>query len=197
MFSLLLTLLSIGQFIYHTAALPAGPLGSSADGSILLPQADSANYSEFYAPLRVYNGDRISTQSSGVGARPGDHHLWPEVPAAQYYIKFHKYGADFPISEGKSLLFKAQSEVEGWIKSSKKGSYTPVDDEHHWREGRSFLTIKPEHSGYLLGDLDKYLTSITAFHTQYGEYWAWEAQLLKKGFMGVLIATGTARLQTR
>lgn len=72
-----------------------------------------------------------------------------------------------------------------------------ADNLHSWREGRSFLTIKPEHSGYLLGDLDKYLTSIVAFHTRYGEYWAWEAQLLKKGFMGVLIATGSARLQTR
>ncbi|KAL8933772.1 MAG: hypothetical protein Q9211_005592 [Gyalolechia sp. 1 TL-2023] len=92
---------------------------------------------------------------------------------------------------------KAQEEVEGWIKSSKKGSYTPVDAEHHWSEGRSFLTIKPEHDGYLLGDLDKYLASMVAFHTRYGGFWAWEAQLLKKGFMGVLIARGSARLQTR
>lgn len=72
-----------------------------------------------------------------------------------------------------------------------------ADNLHSWNEGRSFLTIQPEHEGYLLGDLDKYLTSMVAFHTRYGGFWAWEAQLLRKGFMSILIGKGSARLQTR
>lgn len=104
MFSFLLNLLSICQIFFYTAALPAGPPSSNTDGSILLPPAESANISDFYAPLRVYAADRTINQPQGVGARPSENHLWPEVPAAHYYIKFNKYGDDFSVSEGKALL---------------------------------------------------------------------------------------------
>ncbi|KAL9027097.1 MAG: hypothetical protein Q9196_004330 [Gyalolechia fulgens] len=161
----LLTLFSIFRLIHHTTGLPAGPPSNNADGSILLPSAESANISAFYAPLIFHDDDMATTQRLSTPARPSENHIWPEVAAAQYYIKFKHYGQDFSSIEGKALLSKAQEEVEGWIKSSKKGSYTPVDAEHHWSEGRSFLTIKPEHDGYLLGDLDKYLASMVAFHT--------------------------------
>ncbi|KAL8826472.1 MAG: hypothetical protein Q9170_007388 [Blastenia crenularia] len=219
-----LALLPVFQLVQYTTALPAGPVGENGDGTLLIPSGDSTNLSAIFSPIVLPPNADTATGQAVDAKRPGNNHIWPEVPAAKYYIKFNNYGKDLVDKEGKALLYKAQIEIEGWIKSAKKGAYTPVDSEHQyvtpdpplplscpeskplsesthlphsWSEGRSFLTIKPEHDGYLLGDLEKYITQITAFHARYGGYWAWEAQLLRKGFMGILIATGRARLQTR
>ncbi|KAL9594667.1 MAG: hypothetical protein Q9219_006905 [cf. Caloplaca sp. 3 TL-2023] len=194
-------LLSVCWLVRDAVALPAGPPATNSPNRyIYLPSGNDTSLSPSNVAPLVYppsNGNPAMTQPVGAPRRPGDNHIWPEVPAAHYYIKFNHYGDDFGDAEGRALLYKASHDVEGWIKSSKKGSYTPVDEEHHWTEGRSFLTIEPSHDGYLLGDLDKYLAQILAFHVRYGGFWAWEAQLMKKGFMGILVGTGKARLQTR
>lgn len=98
MFLSLLTLSLILQFIQYTIALPAGPPGSNADGAIVLPVLDTTNLSSTLTPI-ILPGRPLG------GRRPGDNHIWPEVTAAHYYIKFSHYGDDLPQKEGKDLLY--------------------------------------------------------------------------------------------
>ena len=103
MFFSFLILPLVLHFIRHTTSLPAGPLGNNADGTITLPNlGGNLNLSSSFAPLMFPSNPNPTLTGPN---RPGDNHIWPEVSAAQYYIKFSHYGADLSQSEGKGLLY--------------------------------------------------------------------------------------------
>ncbi|KAI4138350.1 MAG: hypothetical protein L6R39_006831 [Caloplaca ligustica] len=187
------------QLYRHTTALPAGPPGQNTDGTLILPNPADGNLSTIYTTLVFLNNTVDNSSHVTLGApsprRPRGSKVYPEGRGSgKYWIRFYDYGRDVSEQDGVNVLHKAAHEVDDWILAAKKHSYTPVEQEHSWRSGSVELSVKPNSSGYILGDLKSYLALITAFHGKYGMFWEWEAQLVEKVLIGVA-ACGSATLK--
>ncbi|KAL8776996.1 MAG: hypothetical protein Q9213_008048 [Squamulea squamosa] len=68
---------------------------------------------------------------SRLGKRPGENLVWPAGHAGEYHIRFNHYKNPIDYQDGQGVLLKALNDIDEWLKVSKKGSYTPVDAEHH------------------------------------------------------------------
>ncbi|KAI4091441.1 MAG: hypothetical protein LQ344_004133 [Seirophora lacunosa] len=200
MYPSLLLLLTTSFLLHHlTSAIPAGPLARPVPGALLvnaqdLTPEDRANLTKWTIEVNGRNY-AVSRPSALGGRRPRSGVMWPEGSAGKYFLDFHDFKTDIQWSRGQAVLTKATDDVDGWITSVSKHSYTPVEKEHHWRLDAVEFKIKPSKPGsILLGDLKAYIALIATFHARYGEYWEWEAQLLSKGGWGSVSPVGTAKL---
>ncbi|KAL8759132.1 MAG: hypothetical protein Q9184_003713 [Pyrenodesmia sp. 2 TL-2023] len=182
----LITLLTL-QLVCHTSAIPVTPSIPNADGNLVLPDLPEGGPSSVIASTFGPLGTP--------GKRPSGDRLYPpENEPGKWHILFNRYGKDLRKDDGAAVLAKAVFEVDDWIRAAQKGSDTPVKSEHVWTQGSTRLKIKPNWTGYTLGDLKNYITLIVAFHAKYEVYWEWHASLISRGRWSST-ALGTAKLQ--
>ncbi|KAL8733736.1 MAG: hypothetical protein Q9166_001929 [cf. Caloplaca sp. 2 TL-2023] len=175
-------------------ALPANSITDNGDQELSLPirWPDSNPTLPVDQMLPSIN---ISGATGGrrFGSRPKDNYLWPESSGGHYYLRVQHFKDRINTREGSAAIQKALDDIDAWLKVAKKGSYTPVDHEHHWVEGTVRISIKPDNSGYLLGDLQKYMNLIATLHKTYGEYWEWSGDLIvRTRGIGLLRTVGKA-----
>ncbi|KAI4101782.1 MAG: hypothetical protein L6R37_004759 [Teloschistes peruensis] len=174
--------------ISRTSAIPATPSGSNNGGGTtsLTQPGRGTTFDATLIPLQNFTGGGHT-----IGRRPRSDKLWPTNYSGRFYCKFHNYGSDIPVDEGKRLMVKATNEVDEWILASRSGSYTPVDHDHYWDSNGIRLTTRRGGDGYSLGDLQRYLNLMATFFENYQEYFEWDAELLvRSGFLGIISLRG-------
>lgn len=183
----LITFLTL-QLVGNTLAVPLTPSDQNADGNLVLPGLPDATPSSLIASTFGPLGTP--------GKRPSGDRLYPpESEPGKWHVLFNRYGKDLRKDEGAAVLAKAVFEVDDWINAARKGSYTPVEGEHTWTQGSIRFKVKPNWTGYTLGDLKSYITLIVAFHAKYEVYWEWHASLISRGRFGSSTVVGTAKLE--
>ncbi|KAL8804388.1 MAG: hypothetical protein Q9182_002583 [Xanthomendoza sp. 2 TL-2023] len=193
-----LFLLSSSQLISHAWALPANPISDNADQqSSLQPDGPEQNLTASTQPrLPIQRLPSATAPILRLGSRPKDGYIFPTTKSGSFFVRINHFGDHLNGEDGRLSLDTALAEINGWITHSKKGSHTPVADEHHWTHGQARLTIRPHDHGYLLGDLAKYVSLLETLHVQAGEYWEWDGLLLHRtSFFGFLTTVGKAGLR--
>ncbi|KAL8728810.1 MAG: hypothetical protein Q9181_005214 [Wetmoreana brouardii] len=193
-FPLTLSLLTscLLQFVSQCKAVPAGPPGGNGGHTITLLDPSNTNLTEpliFNEPVNTTN----VVSGSRLGSRPSENVIWPESHSGHYFIKFNDYKRQIDYGLGNALILQANNDVDDWIKVSKSGSYTPVEEPHTWELGGVRLTTKK--GDYLLGDLSKYLNLMATFMRHYNECWEWNAKLIRRSTFGFLTSRGDAKLE--
>ncbi|KAI4170411.1 MAG: hypothetical protein LQ346_008864 [Caloplaca aetnensis] len=178
------------QLVATTLALPVTPPNQDVNGNLVLPglpdDTSSSVVASTFGPLGT------------PGKRPGgDRLLPPENDPGKWHVLFNRYGKDIRKDDGAVLFAKALSQVEDWIRAARRHAETPVEEEHIWTQGSLRLKIsKPNWlTSYTLGDLQKYIEIMIAFHAKYEVYWEWHATLIIKGRWGSANAVGSGKLE--
>lgn len=54
--------------------------------------------------------------------------------------------------------------------------------------------MTPHKSGYLLGDLQKYMNIISTMHLHYDDYFEWRGELIRTKVLGIVVKVGTCSM---
>ena len=63
-----------------------------------------------------------------------------------------------------------------------------------WVSGKARISITPHKSGYLLGDLQKYMNIISTMHAHYDDYFEWRGELIRTKVLGIVVKVGTCSM---
>ncbi|KAL8863099.1 MAG: hypothetical protein Q9178_000473 [Gyalolechia marmorata] len=124
-FSIVLSLLSSYHLITYASALPTNSIASNADQELSI-QVEGADSNQ----TRPVGLLLPSANLTAFGARPRENLIWPEGHSGTYHIRFNHYKDRVVHADGQAVILKALDDIDQWLKISKKGSYTPIDDEH-------------------------------------------------------------------
>ena len=78
--------------------------------------------------------------------------------------------------------------------SSQSATFTNVTTAASWQQGKARLITKPEGSGFLMTDLQKYMNIISTMHKHYDEYFEYRADLLKTKRFGIVVKVGSCTM---
>ncbi|CAL8583354.1 hypothetical protein XPA_008978 [Xanthoria parietina] len=185
-FSTVLFLLPLSQFLLRSLALPANPIIANADHD----PSTAVGWRQSLPAGALFP----SGPSTRLGTRPRENLIWPEERSGDYHVRFSHYEDHINYFEGKAVVQKALDDIDAWLNVAKKRGYTPVDGEHHWVSGKARISITPHKSGYLLGDLQKYMNIISTMHAHYDDYFEWRGELIRTKVLGIVVKVGTCSM---
>ncbi|KAL8894498.1 MAG: hypothetical protein Q9192_004264 [Flavoplaca navasiana] len=175
-FQIIPALLFFSQCMLQSWALPATPVAGNADQEL---------------GMSLGSGPRIPGR---LGTRPQNNLLWPESRSGDFHVRFSHYKDLVNYDDGIAVIQKALDDIDGWMKITKKGGWIPVEHEHFWQHGKARITTKPDGSGFLMTDLQKYMNIISTMHKHYDEYFEYRADLLKTKRFGIVVKVGSCTM---